>query len=344
MSPLRIGLVSPYDLSIPGGVQAQVLGLARYLEECGDEPLVIGPGMPDGVEGVDLGASFSVPGNGSMVPISIDPRSRGMIRSASTDLDLIHVHEPFMPLASLFASHAGPPVVSTFHAAPGRMGRLGYDLVRPFLRKALGKTVIVTAVSRTAGSVLPLSLQPKIIPNGLDADSMRVDVARDPMKVVFLGRDEPRKGLDILLEAWETVVSAHPEARLVVIGSRRDDQGAVWLGRVDDRQKAAELSSAAVYVAPQTGGESFGIVLIEAMAAGAAVVASDLEPFRDVAGEAARFFPSGDHQALADHIVDLLAHPTSRDQLASAGSVMAAGYDWSVVGARYRDVYQEAVS
>jgi phosphatidylinositol alpha-mannosyltransferase len=187
-------------------------------------------------------------------------------------------------------------------------------------------------------------LQPKIIPNGLDADSMRVDVARDPMKVVFLGRDEPRKGLDILLEAWKTVASAHPEARLVVIGSRRDDKGPVWLGRVDDQQKAAELSSAAVYVAPQTGGESFGIVLIEAMAAGAAVVASDLEPFRDVAGEAARFFPPGDHRALADHIVDLLAHPASRDQLSLAGSVMAAGYDWSIVGARYKDVYQEAVS
>jgi phosphatidylinositol alpha-mannosyltransferase len=164
------------------------------------------------------------------------------------------------------------------------------------------------------------------------------------MKVVFLGRDEPRKGLDVLLEAWKTVASAHPEAQLVVIGARRDDRGPVWLGRVDDQQKAAELSSAAVYVAPQTGGESFGIVLIEAMAAGAAVVASDLEPFRDVAGEAARFFPPGDHQALADHIVDLLAHPGSRDQLASAGSVMAAGYDWSIVGSRYSDVYREAVS
>jgi phosphatidylinositol alpha-mannosyltransferase len=173
---------------------------------------------------------------------------------------------------------------------------------------------------------------------------MRVDIASDPMKVVFLGRDEPRKGLDVLLEAWDTVEAAHPEAKLVVIGSTRDDEGPVWLGSVDDGQKARELSSAAIYVAPQTGGESFGVVLIEAMAAGAAVVASDLEPFRDVAGEAARFFPPGDQEALAGHVVDLLAHPAAREQLASAGRVLAAGYDWSIVGGRYRDVYEEVLS
>jgi phosphatidylinositol alpha-mannosyltransferase len=344
MSALRVGLVSPYDLSLSGGVQGQVLGLARYLSGVGDEALVIGPGLPDGVEGVGLGASFSVPGNGSMVPISVDPRSRGKIRSASSDLDLVHVHEPFMPLASLFAIHAGPPVVSTFHASPGRLGSLAYDLAGPILPRALGRTVLTTAVSRTAASVLPESLQARIIPNGLDVHGMRVDTARDPMKVVFLGRDEPRKGLDVLLEAWKTVASAHPGAKLVVIGSSRRIEGPVWLGRVDDEQKARELSSAAVYVAPQTGGESFGIVLIEAMAAGVAVVASDLEPFRDVAGEAARFFPPGDHTALANHIVDLLTHPAAREQLAAAGRLMAEGYDWSIVGRRYRDVYEEAVS
>ena len=344
MSSLRIGLVSPYDLSPPGGVQAQVLGLARYLAGRGDHPVVIGPGLPVGLEGVDLGPSFSVPGNGSMVPISIDPRSRGRIRSAAAELDLVHVNEPLMPLASLFATHSGLPAVSTFHAAPGRVVRLAYDLARPFMRKALGRTVIVTAVSRVAASVLPPSLDVRIIPNGVDVGSLAPGPERDPMKVVFLGRDEPRKGLDVLLAAWDRVISAHPTARLVVMGARRDQEGPEWLGRVDDRTKAEQLGSAAIYVAPQTGGESFGIVLIEAMAAGAAVVASDLEPFREVAGEEARFFPPGDAVALAGQIIDLLAHTRAREQLAAEGRLVAAGYDWSIVGARYREVYDEAVS
>jgi phosphatidylinositol alpha-mannosyltransferase len=341
---MRVGLVSPYDLSVPGGVQAQVLGLARYLAGAGDQPMVIGPGLPPGVEGVDLGGSFAVPGNGSMVPISVDPRAYGRIRSAVGDLDLIHVHEPLMPLASLFATHAGPPVVATFHAAPGRFGRMAYKLAGPFLRTALGKTVVVTAVSPTAAAVLPGALQARIIPNGLDVASSRADVARDPMQVSFVGRDEARKGLDVLLGAWDRVKASQPTARLVVIGARREEESAVWLGRVDDATKASVLSSSAVYVAPHTGGESFGIVLVEAMAAGAAVVASDLTPFRQVAGEAARFFATGNSAALAKEVADLLGNPEVRDQLAVAGSRVAAGFDWSVVGAAYRQAYLEALS
>jgi phosphatidylinositol alpha-mannosyltransferase len=344
MSSLRVGLVSPYDLSVPGGVQGQVLGLARFLEATGDQPLIIGPALPSEVAGIDLGASFSIPGNGSMVPISIDPRARGRIRSAVADLDLIHVHEPLMPLASLFATHAGPPVVATFHAAPGRVARLAYRLGRPFTGAVLGKTVMATAVSRTAASILPASLRARIIPNGLDLRELRVGVTRDPMKVAFLGRDEPRKGLDLLLEAWDTVKTAHPSARLVVMGARRDDEGPVWLGRVDDQTKAEVLSSSAIYVAPNTGGESFGIVLVEAMAAGAAVVASDLEAFRAVAGGAARLFARGDSAALADAVIDLLSDPERREVMTATGRVIAARHDWSVVGAEYRQIYEEAVS
>jgi phosphatidylinositol alpha-mannosyltransferase len=344
VSPLRVGMVSPYDLTIPGGVQAQVLGLSRYLAGRGDRPLVIGPGLPEGVEGVDLGASFSVPGNGSMVPISIDPRVRDRIRSAVEDVQLLHVHEPLMPLVSLFATRAGPPVVATFHAAPGRMGHLAYSLGRPILRTALGRTVIVTAVSRIAASVLPESIHARIIPNGLDVASLQADVARDPMQVAFLGRDEARKGLDVLLDAWGAVKGAQPGARLVVIGAHRDDPGPVWMGRVDDATKAEVLSASAVYVAPNTGGESFGIVVVEGMAAGAAVVASDLPPFRAVAGGAARFFPTGDSRALARAVIDLLSNPERRHELAVAGSRVAAGYDWTVVGAAYREAYLEALS
>ena len=341
---MRVGLVSPYDLSVPGGVQAQVLGLAAYLRAWGDDPVVIGPGLPDEVSGVDLGESISLPGNGSMVPIAADPRSRRRIRASSAGLDLLHVHEPLMPLASLLAVHAGPPVVATFHAAPGRAGRLGYRLTRPFLNRLLGNTRVVTAVSHAAAEVLPARLEVRIIPNGLDVASMRVEIDREPAKVTFLGRDEPRKGLDVLLEAWDPITSAHPGAELVVMNARRDLDGPMWMGRVDEPTKARVLSSSSIYVAPQTGGESFGIVLLEAMAAGAAVVASDLAPFRDLAGDAARFFPVGDSGALAGAVKDLLGDAAERDRLATKGRRIAEEHDWSVVGGVYRELYDEVVT
>lgn len=341
---MRVGLVSPYDLSVPGGVQAQVLGLAAYLRSWGDDAVVIGPGLPDGVPGVDLGESLSVPGNGSMVPIAADPRSRRRIRSAALDLDVLHVHEPLMPLASLLATHAGPPVVGTFHADPGRAGRLAYRLTRPLLSRLLGNTKMVTAVSRVAASVLPERLEVRIIPNGLDVESMNVETARESAKVAFLGRDEPRKGLDVLLDAWKTVKAARPEAELVIMGSQRDDVGPTWMGRVDEGTKALVLSSSSIYVAPQTGGESFGIVLLEAMAAGAAVVASDLESFRDWAGEAALLFPVGNSGALATAVIELLEDPGRRHSLAEDGRTLAEAHDWSVVGGTYRELYDEVVA
>ncbi len=344
MSALRIGLVSPYDLSVPGGVQAQVLGLARYLRGRGEAPLIIGPGLPDGIEGVDLGSSVSVPGNGSKVPISLDPRTRSKLHAAAADLDLLHVHEPLMPLASLFANHAGPPVVSTFHAAPGAAARFAYRVSGPLLRKVLGNTKVVTAVSATAAAVLPAVLHPRIIPNGLDVDSMKVEQARDRYRVSFLGRDEPRKGLDVLLAAWPLVVEKVPAAVLTVMGADRGVHGIEWLGRVDDRRKAEVLGSSSVFVAPQLGGESFGIVLLEAMAAGAAVVSSNLDSFVAVADRGARFFPVGDHQALGRAVIELLRDSAERERLAAIGRGIADNYDWSVVGASYHALYGEIAS
>jgi phosphatidylinositol alpha-mannosyltransferase len=344
VSRLRVGIVSPYDLLVPGGVQAQVLGLARYLHHRGDEALVIGPGLPDGVHGVDLGSSVSIPGNGSMAPISLDPRARGKIREAASELDLLHVHEPLMPLASLFANHAGPPVVATFHAAPSAAGRLAYMVARPLFSWVMGNAVAVTAVSDTAASVLPPGVEAEIIPNGVDVASMRVDVPRIENRVVFLGRDEPRKGLDVLLDAWPAVRSAHPDAQLVVMNAQREIAGIEWLGVVDEETKRRRLSSSAVYVAPHRGGESFGIVLLEAMAAGSAVVASDLDAFRSVAGGAARFFPVGDSRALAETLIELLGDRVERDRLATLGLELVGRYDWDMVGGAYRRLYARVLS
>jgi phosphatidylinositol alpha-mannosyltransferase len=344
MSRLRVGLVSPYDLSTPGGVQAQVLGLARYLNQGGDEAVVIGPGLPEAVQGVDLGASIRVPGNGSMVPISFDPRARRRIRAACAELDLLHVHEPLMPLASLFANHAGPPVVATFHADPGTAGRIAYRLGRPLFTRAMGNAVAITAVSETAASVLPPGTNFEVIANGLDVASLRAEVERDPYAVAFLGRDEPRKGLDVLLEAWPAVLEQVPGARLTVMGSNRGQAEITWMGYVDDATKARVLGSSGVYVAPHLGGESFGIVLVEALAAGAAVVASNLDSFVAVADGAARFVPSGDASALGETLAEVLADPDEQRRLASIGAERAKRFDWSVVGKAYRDLYARVVS
>jgi phosphatidyl-myo-inositol alpha-mannosyltransferase len=342
---MRIGMVCPYDLGEPGGVQAQVLGLSHALTALGDEVVVIGPGLPSGIDGVDLGRSRAVPGNQSVVPLTLDLRVGREIERASRDVDVLHVHEPLMPMASLRALRAGPPVVGTFHAAPSAAGRRLYGALGPRIRRVLGPNVrCLTAVSAVAAAPLPAELDLEIVPNGIDVASFAVDTPRVDGRVSFLGRDERRKGLDVLVDSWPEVTRRHPGAELVVMGASREQPGITWMGRVDDVAKARVLASSAVYVAPNLGGESFGIVLAEAMAAGAAVLASDLESFRAVAGDAARYFEVADSSALADELVSLLADPDTRAGMAERGLERVGQFDWTVVASAYRSIYVRALS
>lgn len=342
---MRIGLVCPYDLSKPGGVQAQVKDLARRLIASGDEVVVLGPGLPRDIEGVDLGRSVTIPGNKSKVPLSPDPRVGDRIRPAVADLDLLHVHEPLMPFVSLGALRAEVPVVATFHAAPGSVGRGFYAIARPWLRSLLGSNLRkVTAVSRTAAASLPRDLEVTIVPNGVDVADLAPTVERNHRRVAFLGRDEKRKGLDVLLKAWDRVAAEVEGVELVVMGARRDVDGIEWLGRVDDEVKRNGLGSSAVYVAPNLGGESFGVVLVEAMAAGAAVVASDLLAFQEVGGDAVRYFETGNSTDLAGTLIELLADPDTMEAMARAGTQRAWRYDWGTVADSYRKVYEAALS
>ena len=342
---MRIGLVCPYDLSEPGGVQEQVKGLSRALRRLGDEVVVIAPGAGEGEDLVDLGGSVSVPGNRSIVPISVKLCVGRRIREAVAGLDLVHVHEPLMPMASLLALRCGRPVVATFHAAPGPLGRGLYRLLGAQLRRILGPDVrSFTAVSPTAAAALSQRIPVSIIPNALDVAAFEREGERAPDTVCFLGRDEPRKGLDVLLESWPRVTAAVPGAQLVVMGANRDLAGIHWLGRVGEETKIEVLSTSSIYVAPHLGRESFGIVLVEAMAAGAAVVASDLEAFRHVARDGAIYFPAGDNVALADRLVRLLGDDAERKALRAAGRERAKRFDWGVVAAAYRDVYQATLS
>jgi phosphatidylinositol alpha-mannosyltransferase len=342
---VRIALVCPYDLRRPGGVQQVVLDLAARLRAEGDDAWVVGPGAPD-EWGEDVGRTVTLRGNASRVPLAVDPRSILRVRRAVSGAEVVHVHEPFAPPVSPAALRAGVPVVATFHAQPPPwVGRLYRGASR--VGSSLLSGVVLTAVSGVAAAFLPETWGPvEIVPNGVDVAGFRPRGRRQPHRVAFLGRDEPRKGLDVLLDAWTEVVHRHPAAELVVIGATRPDppERVTYLGVVDEEHKRSALGSAAVFVAPNRGAESFGLVLVEAMASGCAVVASDLPAFRAVAGDAARLVPPDEPGVLAEAIVALLDRPSVRGRLAAAGGRRAQAFDWPAVVEQYRGCYRQALS
>ena len=343
---MRVCLVSPYDLTQDGGVQAQVWGLAGWLRGQGDEVRVIAPRLPRGIEGVEVGRVVRVRANRSVAPICLSPRVSGRMKETMGWGEVAHIHEPLMPTVGVAALRAPGPAVATFHAdPPGWVSGL-YRVLHPWVRSLKAPRTLVTAVSRQAAVALPSGWEPeRIVPNGVVTAIGGTAVARRRGRVVFLGRDEPRKGLSVLLEAWPLVRSRHPHAELVVMGAERPDppEGAVYLGRVDAAVKERTLRSAEVYVAPNLGGESFGIVLVEAMAAGCAVIASDLTSFRDVAGPAARYFTPGSVAEMVEQIHRVLESPSVSDRLSEAGPERAGRFSWDRVGPAYRECYERVI-
>jgi phosphatidylinositol alpha-mannosyltransferase len=269
------------------------------------------------------------------------------VREAVAGADVVHVHEPLMPLASLAATRSGPaPVVGTFHADPGRVIRTLYRVVAPVLRRTVHRLRVVTAVSPTAAGAVSRLARVRIVPNAVDVAGYRNDGSlRTGGRVLFIGRDERRKGLDVLLDAWPAVRREHRGASLRVVGGLREaaPAGVEFLGRVDETAKRRELAAARVLAAPNLGGESFGIVLVEGMAAGATVVASDLDAFRAVVGDSGVLVPPGDAAALAEAIASLLADPERAARLGESGIRRAAAYDWPGVVDAYLEAYREAL-
>lgn len=345
---MRVAVVSPYDLAAPGGVQDQVIGLVARLRDAGHEAWAVAPGGGGPAGTRTVGRVRLVPANRSRAPISLSPRTPARVRAAVGEADVVHVHEPFMPMTSLAVLRSGtPPAVGTFHADPGAVVRGMYRGAAPVLRRLAKKLDVVTVVSETAGSAVAHFTDARIIPNAVDVASYRDAVGeRDPMRVVFVGRDEPRKGLDVLLEAWPAVKEAHPGAALRVIGSARHDapDGVTYLGRVSETDKREELACARVMAAPNLGGESFGIVLIEGMAAGCTVVASDLAAFRAVADDGAVLVEPGDAAALGSALASLLGDEALAHSVAERGSRVVDRYDWAGVTAAYIDAYREALA
>ncbi len=361
---MRIGMICPYSFDVAGGVQAHVVDLARVLIERGHEVSVLTPSSKETVLpdfAVSSGKAVAIPYNGSVSRLSFGPKAFARLRKwiRKGDFDVLHVHEPNAPsLGMLALAIADGPIVATFHTSTEKSLVLSVfqSVLRPSHEKIRGKIAVSELARRW--QMESLGSDAIEIPNGVD---VRAFADGDPLPgypregktVLFLGRyDEPRKGMAVFLEALPAIVAAQPDVEVLVIG-RGDEEKLLreagphakhlrLMGAVTDEEKAAALRSADVYVAPNLGGESFGIVLVEAMAAGTAVVASDLNAFERVldGGEAGRLFPVGDGAALGRAIVELLDDDFRRAELVTHASEVVWRFDWSVVAEQVIRVYE----
>ncbi len=362
---MRIGMVCPYTWEVPGGVREHVSGLAEALIELGHHVSVIAPAEDDAVLPsyvVPAGRAVPVPYNGSVARLSFGFVSASRVRRwlKDGDFDVLHVHEPAAPSLSLLACWvADGPIVATMHAALPRSRVL--HAAGPILASALEKINGRIAVAEAARSTLVEHMggDAVLIPNGVNV--RRYEKA-EPLAgfpgaggtLGFLGRmDEPRKGLDILLAAFSLLAPERPGLRLLIAG-RGDQEDAlsqvpaayrervILLGQVSDDDRVRMLHSVDVFCAPNTGGESFGYVLVEAMASGAPIVASDIDAFRKVlrGGEAGELFEVGDPAGLAAAASRMLDDPSHRAALASAAMAAVREFDWSVIARDVLRVYE----
>lgn len=363
-----MAIVSPYDIDVPGGVQSHVLHLAEHLRRTGDDVHVIAPGRRSRGAITTVGTSVRIPFNDSVAPLALLPTAVVRVRRALAGIapDVVHVHEPVVPMVSLAAATAGvAPTVGTFHAWSD--SDRAYRLARPLTTRIVAGLAGRIAVSRAAaeyhaGALGVSSSSFRVIPNGVDvarfASGRPYDSLQATPSLLFVGRLEPRKGLSDLVAAFVRLKEHHPDVRLYVVGEgpQRDAAQAglpvrlrsdvVFLGRVDQDDLPRLYASADVYVSPALGGESFGIVLAEAMAAGATVVASDIPGYRSVVVDGANgvLVPPGDPVALADALSALLDSPARRSALAAQARRDVERLDWSVVADQVRAVYLDAVA
>jgi phosphatidylinositol alpha-mannosyltransferase len=362
----KIGIVCPYGWDTPGGVQAHVADLATYLISQGHSVSVLAPvtndeDLPDYL--VSAGKPIAIPYNGAVARILFGPIAFARVRQwiSQGDFDLIHLHEPAIPSISLLACFAAEgPMVGTFHASAKRQKAI--FAIGPILEPIIEKLTARIAVSEAARETLTEHLETDavVVPNGIYARRLatgKIDPRWSGNTIGFIGRyQEPRKGLSILVEALPLIIKENPNIRILVAGPGDSVEFLKevpqvlhnrfeFLGRITEEEKADFLHSIGVYVAPNTGGESFGIILAEALAAGAAVVASDIPAFDALLGHGAygTLFASEDGSALAAAVNRVLGDEELRNRLRTDGKAYAQSFDWDVVAERIYDVYEMAM-
>lgn len=371
---MRIGIVCPYAWDVPGGVQAHVRDLAEALIASGHQVSVLAPADEDGpLPGyvVPAGGTVPVPYNGSVARLAFGFRSTTRVRRWIREggFDVLHVHEPTTPSLGVLACWvADGPIVGTFHASyqRSRMVSVTAPILQTVLEKITGRIAVSEAARKTL--VEHLGGDAVLIPNGVATERYAMadplpgwpgrgdggEPRPDGGTLGFLGRmDEPRKGLQVLLRAFNVLGRERPRLRLLLAGP--GDAGdvvsrvspelrdrVVVLGMVSDEDKVRAYHSVDVFVAPNLGGESFGIVLAEAMSAGAPILASDIEAFDRVllGGTAGALFPVGDHEALARTAAELLDDPPRRKTLSAEARAAVRAYDWSTVARDVVRVYE----
>ena len=362
---MKVGLVSPYVYPLPGGVTQHVRYLYENLRLRGHDVRILtsSHGLQRASEGdvIRIGKGFSMPVNGSVGTITLSPRFVSQVRAMleREQFDLLHFHEPFVPFLSPIILRLSTSVnIATFHAYGGFSPsyEFGSRVMKGSASRLHGRIAVSGAAKHFIDRYFPGEY--KVIPNGVDIDRFlkAVPLARwqdGPKNLLFVGRFEPRKGLIELLKAYRILRKTGCDCRLLVVGTgplgrearryvaTRRLKGVEFLGRVTDEEKAQLFRTAEVYISPATGGESFGIVLLEAMAAGTPIVASDIHGYKGVVrrGREALLVPPREPKPLAAAIARLLRDDELRAAMSAAGSARALEFSWERVTAKVDGYY-----
>jgi phosphatidyl-myo-inositol alpha-mannosyltransferase len=364
---MRIVQVCPYSWEAPGGVQAHIRQVSQHLRQRGHDVLVLAPGdQPEGYEGVRIvGKPVAVRFNGSVARICLSPGASRKVREALREFrpDVIHAHDPVSPGISMLALvHANAPLVATSHpyfppdARSSKVFSFAAPLLRPIWRRVDRRLAVSNAARHTICSRLGYG-NVQVLPNGANVDVFaRALPARLPAgrKLLFVGRLELRKGFPVAVRAFSKLAAEYPDLRLVVVGDGADRDAVNELdeatrrrvdmmGRVTDEALPTFYRASDIFMSPATGSESFGIVLVEAMAAGIPLVASDIPGYREVARDGIEgiLVPPSDPDALAAGIRRLLDDPALAMSLGLNGAQRARHFDWESIVDRLEDIYLE---